>query len=800
MQYVPTDWRRLSGAAALLAVSAALVIIHARQTPGADGEDKVSTRGKRTPAKPMATELARAIRDGDLRGVRARLEAGAGVNARDAEGNTPLILAALYAGPDCVRLLLEKEADVNAVNKAGATALIRAATDPEKARLLIAAGADVKARTNVGNTVVILAARKRGNSATVKLLLARGADPNDQNELGYNAISMAAAAGDVATVRLLLDGGADVNDGGTRRTPLMWAAVGNDLPLIRLLLSRKADVNRATEYAGAPLIEAAQHDSVEAAALLLAAGARVDGVDPRTGLTALHWAAATDSPRADLVKLLLKHGADPNAAGGEKVDAFLGQPQTPLAFAQKRGATVIVAALKARGAKALPSAKSAARPARGLPDKLSQALVAGATRRAVALLQTSADKSLRAFARHAEKFDCASCHQQYLPMAAVAHARERAVPLDEEAAQDQVNWIHRQSRLSVDGSREIDRVAEVTSSAEPAYSAGYQLLALASEKVPAGPLTDARVHHLATIQAADGRWRMTLPRPPMSSGDAGATALAIRGIKHYGWRGHRAEFNRAVERGRKWLRTVRPETTEDAVYQLLGLHWAGEPAGNLAGLAKALADRQRKDGGWAQLPTLESDAYATGQVLYALALAARHPTSGGAWQRGLRFLLATQCDDGSWHVVRRAIPLQPTMSSGFPHQRDGWISAAGTSWAVLALTQAIDPPAPAKQKIEFARQIKPLLTRSCIACHGPDKHRGSFRLDSRDHLLKGGNSGVPAVVPGQAARSPLIDYVAGREEGMEMPPPSSRKRFPGLTSGEVDLLRLWIDQGAAWQK
>jgi hypothetical protein len=64
---------------------------------------------------------------------------------------------------------------------------------------------------------------------------------------------------------------------------------------------------------------------------------------------------------------------------------------------------------------------------------------------------------------------------------------------------------------------------------------------------------------------------------------------------------------------------VKAETNEEAVFQLLGLHWAGEPAEKLAGLAKALRQRQRKDGGWAQLPKLESDAYATGEVLYTLA-------------------------------------------------------------------------------------------------------------------------------------------------------------------------------------
>jgi hypothetical protein len=301
----------------------------------------------------------------------------------------------------------------------------------------------------------------------------------------------------------------------------------------------------------------------------------------------------------------------------------------------------------------------------------------------------------------------------------------------------------------------------------------------------------------------------------MQGNDVSSTALAIQTIQHFGWAGRKAEFDAAVDRGRKWLWTVKAESTEDAAYQLLGLHWAGEPGEKLAGLAKALLSQQRTDGGWAQLPKLESDAYATGQALYALSRAVQHPTTSRAWQQGLRFLLGTQYDDGSWHVVSRAYPFQPTMNSGFPHGRDSWISAAGTSWAVLAMTEALPPgtttqkptaiakkpkdaPPVAAEKVDFVKQIKPLLERSCVACHGPDKQRSNFRVDSREALLKGGNTGPPAVVPGQSAQSPLLDYASGRVEGMEMPPMPKRGKFPALTKEEVELVRAWIAQGVVW--
>src|SRR5262249_50077142 len=100
--------------------------------------------GDEPTAKPIAADLVAAIRNGDEPAIHKSPNSGAHVNARDADGNTPRLLAAVYAGPVCVELLLKKGADVNAANKLDATPLIRAATNYEKAKLLIDAGADVQ--------------------------------------------------------------------------------------------------------------------------------------------------------------------------------------------------------------------------------------------------------------------------------------------------------------------------------------------------------------------------------------------------------------------------------------------------------------------------------------------------------------------------------------------------------------------------------------------------------------------------------------------------------------------------------
>jgi ankyrin repeat protein len=786
---------------------------------------RTARAGDQRAAKPIAPNLVKAIRDADAQTVRNLIDNGADVNARDAEGNAPLILASLYASPQCVELLLEKGADANAANKAGVTALIRGATNYEKTRLLVSAGAKIRVRTaDLGNSPLILAARRAGNSRTVKLLLERGAYPAERNNDDVSPIISGAASGDLETVRLLLDAGAKAgefpksNDTRTTdivagfRTPLMWAAYHNDVPIIRLLLDHGADPNQST-YFGNPLSHTCWNDGFEAALVLLDRGANVNAKDAVAGFTPLHWAAGDENRSPHLVKLLLGSGGDPNAAGGESVGAFGLVPQTPRLIAEKRGRTAIVAALVAAGAKDEPRLEKIVTPHRALPEKLEDSTLVASAERALAALQATAVKSREAFLRHVSKQECVSCHQQYLPMAAVGHARNRSIRFDQDAARRQIDLLvnHTSSFAA------LGRTVQTLFHPEPAHAFGYELFGFVAEGMSPSAATDGMVHHLVTIQASDGRWMNNVPRPPMQSSDVSATALSIHAIKHYGWRGRHEEFTASIQHAREWLWTVSAQTNEDMSFQLLGLRWAGESPEMMTCLVRSLRLQQRHDGGWAQLPTLESDAYATGEALYALAQIVEDPLTDATWQRGLRFLLATQEDDGTWHVARRAFPFQPTMNSGFPHHRDSWISAAATSWAVLALTRVLPVGSascnPAitrqtlltqtsknEQTIDFSRQIKPLLERSCVGCHSGEKPRGLFRVDCRETILKGGASGEAAIVPGHSEDSPLVVYVSGRMPDSEMPPKAQRKRFPALSANDVALLRAWIDQGAEWPK
>jgi mono/diheme cytochrome c family protein len=121
----------------------------------------------------------------------------------------------------------------------------------------------------------------------------------------------------------------------------------------------------------------------------------------------------------------------------------------------------------------------------------------------------------------------------------------------------------------------------------------------------------------------------------------------------------------------------------------------------------------------------------------------------------------------------------------------------GLAAAVAAPFASADPPPalpPASAaKIDFDRDVRPILAAHCVSCHGPDKQKGGFRLDDRKSLLEGGNGGA-AVVVGKSADSRLVHAVAGVGSDAKMPP----EKNPPLTAAQVGVLRAWIDQGAPW--
>ncbi len=106
---------------------------------------------------------------------------------------------------------------------------------------------------------------------------------------------------------------------------------------------------------------------------------------------------------------------------------------------------------------------------------------------------------------------------------------------------------------------------------------------------------------------------------------------------------------------------------------------------------------------------------------------------------------------------------------------------------------AAEPLPPAvDRKIDFARDVKPLLAKHCWSCHSEKKHESGLRLDGRDAVLRGGDLGK-VIVLGKSAESRLIQLVAGVDPDSVMPPKGER-----LSAESIGVLRAWIDQGGVW--
>ena len=102
------------------------------------------------------------------------------------------------------------------------------------------------------------------------------------------------------------------------------------------------------------------------------------------------------------------------------------------------------------------------------------------------------------------------------------------------------------------------------------------------------------------------------------------------------------------------------------------------------------------------------------------------------------------------------------------------------------------PIAKVDKKIDFATQIKPIFQRACYECHGPNKQEGSFRIDTKEAALKGGEVYGNTIKAGDPAKSSFLIIVAGKDP--DLPHPEKHK----LPEKEIALITKWIEQGANW--
>jgi ankyrin repeat protein len=613
-----------------------------------------------------------AIRANDLARLGAILKEGVSANTADERGLTPLMYAAVAGSADAMRVLIDAGADVNAKNAFGSTALMWSVTDIRKVKALVEHDANVNAASKAGRTPLLLAAMSDKSAEIVRLLIAKGADVKAVDAPHFTTLNAATIGNDTETIRIFIDAGVDVNaPGGPGLTPLINAAANGNAAAVKMLLAKGAKVNAVSADSlgevkngpvalgkWTPLIAAAPAGSAEMVTSLLDAGAGVNAKDVR-GMTPLMLAVATDHSNIKVVQALLAKGADVNAKSLAGETAF--------DWARKFGHPELSAVLKRAGAM-----ESAVKPPPG--NEFAPVALKPAVERGITLLEKS----------NAEFFvngGCSSCHHQNIMDIVGSVARERGFNVSQASAVERQKL--NRAFFGSAGPALLERIDLAGTPDLPLYA----LAAMAISGYPADRMTDALLANVVAQQRGDGRWFQPSARPPIEDGDFFRNALGIRAMTAYGAPGRAAEMKERIARAQNWLAKSTPVTTEDRNMQLLGLHWAGAETN---GLKKTMVAGQRADGGWAQRDELGSDAYATGQTLYALAQSG-FSTADAAYKKGVEYLLATQHADGSWYVSSRAPKFQPYFESGFPYGHDQWISSMATGWATAGLAYAVEP-------------------------------------------------------------------------------------------------------------
>ncbi|MBX3110378.1 MAG: ankyrin repeat domain-containing protein [Fimbriimonadaceae bacterium] len=543
--------------------------------------------------------------------------------------------------------LIGRGADVNARNGLEFTPLYLASATFQMGVMgkLIKAGADVNADSPYGTA--LLFAGLSGNAPGAQILLANGADVNASRADGKTALMNGANAGSVPFVQEMIAHKAAVDTTDTSgATALTYAARGGHVQVGQILIEHGADVDHADEEGLTPLLMAAMNGHADFVKMLLNRGAKVDAKD-KSGRDALVL-AATYGDYPGVVENLRSRSGSVAAAG---------------AVAARRGHT---ATAKLLGAKA---------PASAVPT----------ARRAVAASVKAIEKSMKTFADNAA---CVSCHHEGLGRMATAVAKANgfatSAELDKVQAQRVGMTVTALKPLNEDGAADPRKLINIPLAEVNEVTPGYTWMLVGmvakGEKADAGRV--AMTKALGAFQAPDGSWSFGLPRAPMQSSLFTYTALSVRALTAY------APDKGKVALAAKWLAATPAKTLDDKAFKVLGLKWAGAPAKDVRAAAADLATDQHADGGWASASGVPSDAYGTSLALYALGKAGT-PVTSPAYAKGAKFLLRNQDPDGTWYVVKRAIPANNYMEAGFPHGESQYSSFIATCYATMALAPMV---------------------------------------------------------------------------------------------------------------
>ncbi len=276
---------------------------------------------------------------------------------------------------------------------------------------------------------------------------------------------------------------------------------------------------------------------------------------------------------------------------------------------------------------------------------------------------------------------CVSCHHAGLVIWSQREAKQRGHAVDEPVLAELTQWVAE----SGDGKTGIPRPEGIPKALnEKAVSLA---LALAANPEPDAVSQAGMKLLLGTVksdQTENGSWASwpETRQPIFGNSDERTTAAATLALLPAAAAGDESA-KAARDRGVQWLVDTKTDDDPQSVALRLVL-WCrlGRPAEECEPLAARILARQNADAGWSQTADMPSDAWATGQALYALGLAGLH-ADNAAISRAHAFLIKTQRDDGSWPMTSRPIkPGAEGSKSLIP------ITAAGSAWAVMGLVRS----------------------------------------------------------------------------------------------------------------
>jgi len=280
-----------------------------------------------------------------------------------------------------------------------------------------------------------------------------------------------------------------------------------------------------------------------------------------------------------------------------------------------------------------------------------------------------------------DEHQCVSCHHAALVVWSLHEAKRQGQTVDEPLLAELTKWIAE----SGDGTTGVPRPESVPQAFnEKAVSFALALVAVPDPDAVVQQGTKKLLGTIKNDQQENGVWQSwPETRPPLfGHSDERATISALLALLPAAMAGD-VEAITARDRGVQWLSANKTDGDPQSIALRIAL-WQklGRPADEMAPLLSLVRQRQNADGGWSQSPEMASDAWATGQALYALA-SAGIKRDDPAIERGQSFLVATQRDDGSWPMTSR-----PTKPGGDGSTSLIPIVGAGSAWGVIGLARS----------------------------------------------------------------------------------------------------------------